>query len=133
MPDPPLLLMLTPDFPPALGGIQVVAHRLASNFSRVDVSVVALAGPGAREFDVGQSFPIRRTGFVRFPHQGRVAALNLRGLVEGRRLRPAAVLSMHIVTSPVARLLDAPVVQYLHADEMRGRPGLTRFALRRAA
>ena len=59
--------------------------------------------------------------------------LNARILWEGVRTRPDAILSLHIVTSPAARLLGRvlgiPVVQYLHADEMRTRPGLTRRAV----
>ena len=130
-------LVLTPDFPPAPGGIQVVAHRLVVHASRLTARVVALAGPGAAAFDRRQPFPVRRTASRRLPHRARIAVLNGRSLWEGLAFRPQVVLSMHIVTSPAARLLSralsAPVVQYLHADEMRGRPRLTRSALRGAA
>jgi hypothetical protein len=45
--DPLLRVSLfTPDFPPARGGIQHVAHRLATELEGVELSVVTLAQPG---------------------------------------------------------------------------------------
>ena len=38
----PRLLVLTPDFPPAPGGIQQVVHRLAAGMSTFQTLVVAL-------------------------------------------------------------------------------------------
>jgi phosphatidylinositol alpha-1,6-mannosyltransferase len=130
------VLLLTPDFPPAPGGIQVVAHRLAAHSTRLEIEVVALDGPGASAFDREQAFPVTRAGPAWLPHQLRVGALNARALERGLRIRPDALLSLHIVTSPAAaalrRVRGTPAVQYLHADEMRGRPRLTRQAIRGA-
>jgi phosphatidylinositol alpha-1,6-mannosyltransferase len=137
MAQPLRVLMLTPDFPPALGGIQVVSHRLVASAPRLNPVVVSLAGTGDVDFDAGQSFPVHRAAPLGLPQPARVALLNARGLWEGLSFRPQVVLSMHIVTSPAAaalsRLLSTPVVQYLHADEMRVRPRLTRAALKRPA
>jgi phosphatidylinositol alpha-1,6-mannosyltransferase len=62
--------------------------------------------------------------------------LNARGVQVGLATRPTAVLSVHIVTAPAAwlisRALGIPFALYLHADEMRARPDLTRWACRRA-
>jgi phosphatidylinositol alpha-1,6-mannosyltransferase len=66
-----------------------------------------------------------------------IGLLNLQAIREARRWRPEVVISGHIVTSPAARVIDrmihAPYIQYLYADEVPGRPRLTRFALARAA
>ena len=56
----PRLLLLTPDFPPAPGGIQVVAERLASEMDAFETLVVAPALPGAAAFDAASSLRIRR-------------------------------------------------------------------------
>jgi phosphatidyl-myo-inositol dimannoside synthase len=130
------VLVLTPDFPPAPGGIQITAHRVVAHASRLAALVVALDGPGAGEFDRKQAFPVHRVAASRVPHRARIAALNASGLREGLRFHPQVVLNMHVVTSPAAwalrRLLSAPVVQYVHADEMRARPRLTRRAVQAA-
>lgn len=128
--------MLTPDFPPVPGGIQAVSGSLAGSASRLQIDVVTIESPNSAELDRDQPFAIRRAGGRRLPHRARIAWLNAASLREGLRSRPAAVLSMHIVTSPAARtlrrVLSVPVVQYLHADEIRGRPRLASRAVRAA-
>jgi phosphatidyl-myo-inositol dimannoside synthase len=132
----PRALFLTPDFPPAPGGIQVLMHRLASHVEGVEVRVVTRACAGAREFDAQERLDVRRTGSAAAPRRANLL-LNARAVREAAAFRPAVVLSGHIVTSPAARViataLGAPTVQYLHADEIRGRPRLASFAVRRAA
>lgn len=131
------MLVLTPDFPPALGGIQVLVHRLLANARRIDPLVVALGAPGAGDFDREQPFPVRRVGRVPGGRKAANAVLNARGAAAALRFRPEVVLSAHIVTSPGARaagaLTRAPVVQYFHADEISGRPRLAGSAARGAA
>lgn len=132
----PRLLIVTPDYPPARGGIQTLVHGLARHVRRFRAKVVTLAGEGDASFD--RSEPVE---VIRFPGGGSrarsIARLNRYALGEARRHPPAAVLSAHIVASPAAwvirRTLGVPFVQYLHADELRTRPWLARFALRRAA
>src|ERR1700750_2711405 len=130
---PPKVLLLPPDFPPAPGGIQVVAHRLAEHTSRIEVGVVTLGEPGDRDFDRLQGFPVKRVGARRGPHRARVGLLNVMGAAEGLRRRPDVILSLHVVTGPAAaltgRVLGVPVAQYRHADEMRARSSLTRRAI----
>ncbi len=130
-----LVLMLTPDFPPARGGIQMIMYRLATHAPRLRLYVVTPDAPGAQAFDREQPFTIRRTRGTLF-HQSTIVALNAQSVVEGLRTRPSVVLSGHIVTSPAAavlrRALRIPVVQYVYADEMRARPALARFAIRSA-
>jgi phosphatidylinositol alpha-1,6-mannosyltransferase len=134
----PRVLLVTPDFPPAFGGIQRLMHRLARHFERVETRVVTLGGEGAAAFDRGEALSIVRTGSDRvIGHSAAVAALNVRAVAEALRYRPHVVLSGHIVTTPanlaISNVLRTPYAQYLHGREIVTRPRLTRAALRSAA
>jgi phosphatidyl-myo-inositol dimannoside synthase len=126
------VLLCTPDFPPRAGGIQLLLRKLVEH-SRHRVRVVTVAAPPNRsEPDVD----IRRANHVLPGHRAEMVALNLEVLRQARAWRPDAVICGHIVVAPAALAaqthLDVPVVQYLYSDELRGRPRLARFALRRA-
>jgi phosphatidylinositol alpha-1,6-mannosyltransferase len=131
------VLVLTPDFPPARGGIQVLSHRLVRHAQRSRMRVVTLNAPRAELFDRRESLDVRRArSSGRRHHRAAILELNGLALTEALRFRPDVVLSVHIVLSPAARAIrratGAPTVQYLHADEIRTRPALARFAVRGA-
>jgi phosphatidyl-myo-inositol dimannoside synthase len=128
----PRLLILTPDFPPDRGGIQLVLHRLAAGMSGFETVVLAPDTEAAREFDAASGLRVKR---VRGGGQGRArrnAILNAIGLLEAASLRPHLTLSGHIVVSPAAaairRLLGAQTAQYFYAEEIAARPRLAAFA-----
>lgn len=127
-------LVLTPDYPPALGGIQRLVHRLLSNAPGLRARVVAPDAPGAVAFDRGQALEVRRVRLPPGPRASAVAALNLAALRQARPFAPEAVLSAHLVVAPAAvavgRALGVPVVQYFHANEISHRPRLASFAAR---
>jgi phosphatidylinositol alpha-1,6-mannosyltransferase len=56
----PKVLVLTNDFPPRSGGIQVFVHALASGLPPENVTVYAPAWEGAAAFDDGQPFTVER-------------------------------------------------------------------------
>ena len=126
------LLLITPDFPPAQGGIQTTAHRLATGIERLDTRVVALGAPGAREYDAGQGVSIRRAPTGRRLRGGRNAPLNAVALSQALRFAPDVTLSLHLVASPAAavirRALGARTVQYFHAKEIPAKARLAAFA-----
>lgn len=130
------VLVITPDYPPALGGIQLLMHRVSTNLPRDEVSVVTLGHPDAGAFDRGQRVRIHRAGAIGLPHPARLAALNAHAVALALRARPRVVLNGHIATAPAAaairRLLRVPVVQYAYAEELGARPGLAAFAVRQA-
>jgi phosphatidyl-myo-inositol dimannoside synthase len=132
----PRLLIITPDFPPAPGGIQVMAHRLAAGMNRFETSVVALDCDGASRFDGEGPLAVRRVGAKSAPRAARNALLNAVSLREALRRPPDVTLSLHIVGSlgaaAVRRLLGAPTVQYFHAKEISARPKLSAFAAEHA-
>jgi phosphatidylinositol alpha-1,6-mannosyltransferase len=132
----PRLLILTPDFPPSPGGIQVVAHRLAIGLTGFATSVVAPEVAGAAAFDAESGVPTHRVHGGGALRGGRNALLNAAALAQAARIRPDLTLSAHIVTSPAARairaLTRARTVQYFHAEEIGAKPRLAAFAARNA-
>jgi phosphatidyl-myo-inositol dimannoside synthase len=129
-------LVITPDFPPSRGGIQVLVHRLVSNAGGLGPVVIALGTPEAEDFDSRHALDVRRVSAFGGNRRLAVAALNARAVSTAIRMRPDMVISAHIVASPAAvairRLLRIPVVQYVYAKEIGARPALARFALRHA-
>jgi phosphatidylinositol alpha-1,6-mannosyltransferase len=132
----PRLLIVTPDFPPSPGGIQVVAHRLATGLTGFATSVVAPDVPGAAAFDAESGVPTHRVRGGGALRGGRNALLNAAALAHAVRVRPDLTLSAHIVTSPAASairaLTRARTVQYFHAEEIGAKPRLAAFAARSA-
>ena len=130
------LLIITPDFPPARGGIQVSSHRLAVGMKGFDTRVVTLDGSDAERFDAASGVAIRRVHAGRGRPVASAGLLNVGALREARSFQPHAVLSMHIVASPAAavigRALAARTVQVFHAKEIPAKRRLSVFAAARA-
>jgi phosphatidylinositol alpha-1,6-mannosyltransferase len=128
------VLVLTPEFPPAQGGIQQLLHRLVSNLDRLRAGVVALYYEGAQSLDRASGAEVHRVG--RFSsaagHKAGIAGLNAWSLRQALAFKPHVVLSGHVVVSPAAwaisKAIRAPYVQYVHGSEVLRRPGMTRFA-----
>lgn len=132
----PRVLVITPDYPPARGGIQILMHRIATNLPRMRVDVVTLADPEKGPSEPEAGVRVHRPRALPLPRAGLIAQLNALGVAQALRARPAVVLSGHIVTAPAAaavrRLLGVPFVQYVYAEELGAKPQLARFALRHA-
>ncbi len=132
----PRLLILTPDFPPAHGGVQALVHGLALAITGFQTEVVTLAQPGAGRFDGEGKLTTRRVDAHIGGGAARMLALNAGGLRHALRFRPDVTLSAHVITSPAAavvrRLLGGRTAQYFYANEILGRPRLSAFAAARA-
>jgi phosphatidyl-myo-inositol dimannoside synthase len=129
----PRVLLVTPDFPPSAGGIQLLLDRVARHARRVRFSVITLAHAGAGAHDRAAPFAVQRVRASTGDRRLDLVALNL---AAARRLRAApwdAVLCGHITCAPAAFGSRIPAVQYLHAMEIGARPRLTCVATRRAA
>ncbi|HSS04165.1 MAG TPA: glycosyltransferase family 4 protein [Solirubrobacterales bacterium] len=130
------VLLVTPDFPPAKGGIQLLLERLIENAPGLRTRVLTLGQEGATEFDRDAGLDVRRV--ARADGDRRIAALRLNAqtLREAATFRPDVILSGHVVASLAAislrRALRTPFVQYVHADEFRVRARLSAAAVRRA-
>ncbi len=134
--DRPRLLIVTPDFPPAPGGIQVVADRLARAIDAFDTVVVAPHEPGGAELDAASGLDVRRVRGADALRGASGALLNAAALATALRLRPDVTLSVHIVASPAAAVLrratGSRTAQYFHAEEIGAKPRLAAFAAREA-
>jgi phosphatidylinositol alpha-1,6-mannosyltransferase len=130
----PRVLVLTPDYPPAFGGIQELACRVVRGWSRLDSRVVTLRTPGSSAFDESARQPVRRAPQPRFAgRRAAMLALNGAAAVESVRFRPDVVFSIHIAASLAAyglRLVArVPYVQYVHGMEVAARPRLAALVL----
>lgn len=132
----PRLLIVTPDFPPAPGGIQVVVERIATGVQGFQARVIAPDAAGASRFDRDSGLDVRRVRGGGRLRGGRNVTLNAAALAAGFGFRPDVTLSAHIATSPAAaairHLLGARTVQYFHAEEIGAKPKLAAFAARHA-
>jgi phosphatidylinositol alpha-1,6-mannosyltransferase len=124
----PRLLILTPDYPPAKGGIQLLLGRLAEGLAeRWEVTVVAPAHPEAAGHDAGAPF---RTVRLRTPWSRRTPGVLAEMVLRGRAARPQLVLAGHALTLPAAMAVAGrrPVACFLHGSELWA--PLTQRALR---
>jgi phosphatidyl-myo-inositol dimannoside synthase len=119
------VLLCSPVFPPARGGVETTADRLAT-FMDADVDVVTLDQPGSGAFDATYARPVQRAPNEPRGGRGAVMALNAATVRAGRATRPDVVLAMHVSATPAARFLrrlyGVPYVAYVHAKEMRQQP-----------
>lgn len=136
MPERPRVLLVTPDFPPAKGGIQLLLSRIVENSPGLEFRVLTLGEEGAQAFDAGFPAQVRRVGSAAGNRPLAALRLNARSLAEARAFAPDVLLSGHVVASlgalALRRLLRVPLVQYVHADEFRVRNRLTGAAVRQA-
>jgi phosphatidyl-myo-inositol dimannoside synthase len=133
----PRILVVTPDFPPAPGGIQMLAHRVVRHGERLRCRVVTLGDAAAARFYADEGLDVVRVPPAGLDHRLSIARLNAVALREAVRFRATAVLSAHIVAAPAARVLRRGLglqfVQYLYADELPRRRRLVTSTLRQAA
>lgn len=136
-PNSPLrVLLLTPDFPPQTGGIQLLLSRLVEHAPGLAFRVVTLGSPNSPQFDWTSSMDVRRFGQVSMDRRAAALGLNAYAMREALRFKPDVILSGHVVMSLGAiilqKVLGVPFVQYVHADELRGRATIAAAAVRRA-
>ncbi|MDQ6778448.1 MAG: glycosyltransferase family 4 protein [Actinomycetota bacterium] len=130
------VLLLSPAFPPARGGIERTAGELAGGLSDFRVEVVAGAPP--RSGPIGMTTPerVRVHWAANEPPGGRraTAALTRRAVAVGLRFKPDLVLALHTRTLPAARALHrlraTRTILVIHASEVREQPALARAAVR---
>ena len=132
----PRLLLLTPDFPPAHGGIQLMAQRFACGLQGFSTTVITPGAQRGRGVARAGAATVRHVPAPARPAALRNLALNAAALPAALARRPAVTLSLHLVTSPAAAAVractGAPTLQYFHAREIGGKPRLAAFAAARA-
>ncbi|WP_328476982.1 glycosyltransferase family 4 protein [Actinoplanes sp. NBC_00393] len=131
----PRLQIVTPVFPPAVGGIESLALGLADRWDG-PVEILALEEPDSPEWDAAAAYPVHRVSNV--PRGGRraIARLTRAALPRARRFRPDIVLNMHVRCGYAAALAKLPTgavwLQYYHAKEVPTWSRETRLCARRA-
>ena len=131
------MLVVTPDFPPGPGGIQILAERVTAGLAGMEPRVVTIDAQSAAAFDATRPYRVVRSRRLPTRLLSNVV-LSVRTLGEALRMRPDVVLVVHLVCAPAAWAVRAllpghpPFALYLHADEMTARRRLTRRALRTA-
>ena len=112
----PRLLVLTPDFPPNLGGIQLLVVRLVERMPAFDVRVVAPAAARHQDVSLGCEVVRPPQTTLRLKGIARTAALNAFAVGVAATFRPHLVLNMHIATAPASGYPGA-----VRAVRLRGR------------
>jgi phosphatidyl-myo-inositol dimannoside synthase len=129
------LQVLTPVFPPAVGGIESLTAGLVERWDG-PVEVFTLEESGSAEWDARAPYPVRRVRNA--PRGGRRSVARLTAAVAARtcRFRPDIVLSMHVrcryAAAAVRTLTGAAWLQYYHAKEVPTWVGAARFCATRA-
>jgi phosphatidylinositol alpha-1,6-mannosyltransferase len=130
----PRLLVVSPTYPPAVGGAETLIEAVVSRLDAFDVHIAALETPGFAEADDAAGRAIRRWSNERAYGRRALARLNAATVGEALRLRPDVVLSNHIRLAPATALATAGRatgwVQYFHAKELGVWPRQSRLAAR---
>jgi phosphatidylinositol alpha-1,6-mannosyltransferase len=133
-------VLVTTDFPPAIGGIQEALHQMSLHFSRIEISVVTPGAAGASEFDGGLPFPVHRVGpsWQGGPsaHLYPLGRLTAAVLFHIRAEHPDLVICGHPFVSPIGlaarKLLGIPYAVLTYGRELLHRPEILGTCLRRA-
>jgi phosphatidylinositol alpha-1,6-mannosyltransferase len=119
------VLLLTWDFPPGKGGIQIWMHELARRLPDAEVRVLAPAAAGDGAFDAAAGLHVRRLRAARWGRAPWLAELTFRTLASCLTWRPDLIVCGHVTTAPAAlvarRLTGTPYVVFTHAYEIRRR------------
>lgn len=130
------VLAITPDYPPAVGGIQLLFHRVLRHADRLDTRVVTISPPHVAEARVDSDGDVVRTPPLP-DHRLEVVLMNGLAIREAHRFRPDLVFCAHIVAAPAAaaisKALGVPTVLYVYGNEIGASPAIARFAMRRSS
>lgn len=133
------VLLISLDYPPALGGIQRLLHRITQAMPSADTRVITLDHLGAASFDASHSPGIHRIKIDVSRPWLRSVLFNAAVLLRPwpwADWRPDVILNGHVVTGPaavgLARRYQVSNVLYTYGKEVIGRPGMTAWTLKRS-
>jgi phosphatidyl-myo-inositol dimannoside synthase len=119
------VLLLTWDYPPAHGGIQIWMYELARRLPDARVTVFARATTGDTEFDAAAPVRVRRLRSAArgpVPWLFRLCAATLRACIADR---PNLIVCGHVLAAPAAllarRVFGVPYVVFAYGYEIRRR------------
>lgn len=108
-------LLVTNDFPPKVGGIQIYLWELWRRLPRGQAAVLTTAHPDAAAFDAGQDFDITRAGKVLLPTPTLVRLIRDRAAARGADL---VVLDPALPLGLLAPQLGLPYAVVVHGAEI---------------
>jgi phosphatidyl-myo-inositol dimannoside synthase len=119
------VLLLTWDYPPAHGGIQIWMYELARSLPDARVTVFARAATGDTEFDAAAPVRVQRLRSAArgpVPWVFRLCAATLRACIADR---PNLIVCGHVLAAPAAllarRVFGVPYVVFAYGYEIRRR------------
>jgi phosphatidylinositol alpha-1,6-mannosyltransferase len=119
------VLLLTWDFPPGKGGIQIWMHELARRLPTAEVRVLAPSAPGDHAFDAATGLHVRRLSAAQWGRGPWLAQLTVRTLASCLFWHPDLIVCGHVIAAPAALaahlLTRTPYVVFTHAYEIRRR------------
>src|SRR5215831_5987179 len=117
------VLLLTWDFPPGKGGIQIWMHELAHRLPDATVRVLAPAAHEDSDFDAAAGLHVRRLGTARWGRGGWLAELTARTIANCLIWHPDLIICGHVTTAPAALaaqvLTHTPYVVFAYGYEIR--------------
>ncbi len=129
------VLVIAPDYPPSVGGIQRVLHNMVSHLPGAEVKVLASqvlpdGHHGGRSVDI---IPLPLVHKLSRSTKLRSLAFNMLGLRQlYANYRPDVIINGHLVAAPLCALLAwrfrVPLVTYIYGKEVAGRPGMAKIA-----
>ncbi|PQE00504.1 hypothetical protein CYL16_12940 [Mycobacterium sp. EPG1] len=130
------VLLITPVYPPVLGGIQTLLYQALSATPNIEATVVTIKETGWEPHDRVANHRIKRLSVPQVRPLIRNALFNLGVIRASVGCQPDIVLCGHIVVSPVSWLLAkrhrAKHVLYAYGREIGSRPSLSAWALNRS-
>jgi phosphatidylinositol alpha-1,6-mannosyltransferase len=128
------VLVITPDYPPAHGGIQTLMGKLAELLPVRALELVTLSASGADAYDARRPVAVWRVEAGAGERRIRIAALSARALERATLRRPDVALLGHVAAAPAGALMrwgfGIPTVTYAHAEEFRVSPRRSAFGMR---
>jgi phosphatidylinositol alpha-1,6-mannosyltransferase len=108
-------------------------ERLVASTPGLRFRVLTLGAEGSSAYDAAAEAEIHRVASDTADRRVAGALLNAASIAEVARFRPDAILSGHVIGSlgavAVRRALRVPLIQYVHADELRARPRVAQRAV----
>lgn len=127
-------LIITPDYPPTLGGIQRLLHSMASNMQSTEIRVLTIRRSESEPNSVDGIPVVRLRIFGKRPWVRSICFNIVVAFWRTKGWKPDVILNGHVTTIFAALALRVrmrrPVATYAYGKEILGRPGLTRFSAR---
>ncbi len=132
------LLLITPDFPPQIGGIQNILYNICREVNKSKISVIAPRSKTLTNFDSHQNFRIYRTRTFSDSTKFLIPFMLMKGLSVIKKEKPKLVICGHIYAGPICllfkKIFNIPYLVFTYALEIMDRRyvNMIKFILKNA-